>query len=386
LLKSNRKKIEGKTSEPLPDLPTYFPYTEQEIDSLYDADSDKFMTKEELSKWDIVLENLLKNQKDPSNRCRVYAYLYTAQRDAAFLSCYTKGKLVGSVSPVSAKVLSLFFPDFKWTPEPGETDPYSDLLCYLVIDKVAARLATENKTMHPYVEKIGEMYWKGEPPLLGIQAGTCKPWFIQSSDQFRAPPPPAYDSPEWKKQLELVQAAIKQRDAQKNERILYWAGKSKQDAHGGDWVWITNNYLWKNDIFINKIFLVRSVMAMTVADALISAFDSKYTYWVKRPHMLDPKLDTYLKSPNHPSYPSGHSVTASTSAVVLSYLFPEQAKHWQILATEAGQSRIWCGIHFPIDNEAGNAMGQKIGQWIVKKLKKTPESQQVPLIETAHAK
>jgi membrane-associated phospholipid phosphatase len=34
-------------------------------------------------------------------------------------------------------------------------------------------------------------------------------------------------------------------------------------------------------------------------------------------------------------------------------------------AKEAGQARIWAGIHFPIDIIAGEALGQSVGELAV---------------------
>ncbi len=35
---------------------------------------------------------------------------------------------------------------------------------------------------------------------------------------------------------------------------------------------------------------------------------------------------------------------------------------------EIGQTRLWGGIHFPVDDYEGLELGRKIGNWIVKKI------------------
>lgn len=78
--------------------------------------------------------------------------------------------------------------------------------------------------------------------------------------------------------------------------------------------------------------------------------------------MRDHTLTTIMPTPNHPSYPAGHSTISSGSETILSFFFPEKQAFWAKLSTEAGSSRIWSGIHFTIDNEEGVKLGRKIGE------------------------
>jgi len=47
---------------------------------------------------------------------------------------------------------------------------------------------------------------------------------------------------------------------------------------------------------------------------------------------------------------------------VLAYLFPEHADFIRGVGKEAGDSRIWAGIHYPIDNDAGVQLGKSVAQ------------------------
>jgi hypothetical protein len=82
----------------------------------------------------------------------------------------------------------------------------------------------------------------------------------------------------------------------------------------------------------------------------------------------------------HPEYPSGHSILASTVATVLkadlgrgpvpvlSTSSPSAkgaVRRWHRLEDfvhEVSNARIWGGIHFRSATEAGEAMGQRIGE------------------------
>ena len=47
--------------------------------------------------------------------------------------------------------------------------------------------------------------------------------------------------------------------------------------------------------------------------------------------------------------------------MVLAHLFPDEELDLLALATEAAASRAWAGIHFPIDNDAGQLLGRMWG-------------------------
>ena len=72
-----------------------------------------------------------------------------------------------------------------------------------------------------------------------------------------------------------------------------------------------------------------------------------------------------LAVPNFPSYPSNHSTFSSSRAEILAYLFPTRADFIRAVGKEGGDSRIWGGIHFPIDNVAGVNLGKSIAQVFV---------------------
>lgn len=64
--------------------------------------------------------------------------------------------------------------------------------------------------------------------------------------------------------------------------------------------------------------------------------------------------------PPFPSYPSNHSTFSATRSEVLAYLFPTRAVLVRAIGKEAGDSRIWAGIHYQMDNVAGVNLGKAI--------------------------
>src|SRR5206468_5206405 len=97
-------------------------------------------------------------------------------------------------------------------------------------------------------------------------------------------------------------------------------------------------------------------------DAFIASQDGKFTYWYIRPHQLDPAIVPLFPVPNFPSYPSNHSTFSTAKMEMLAYLFPARADFIRGVGKEAGDSRIWAGIHFPMDNVAGLQLGKSVAQ------------------------
>ncbi len=112
----------------------------------------------------------------------------------------------------------------------------------------------------------------------------------------------------------------------------------------------------------SHLFAVLNAAAM---DATIGCWEAKYHYLFTRPTLVRPNGPPNFPYtlPNHPSYPSGHSCVSSASAAVLSHYFPSQAAQLEAQVVEAGLSRIYGGIHYRFDVEAGHALGRSTAEW-----------------------
>jgi membrane-associated phospholipid phosphatase len=105
---------------------------------------------------------------------------------------------------------------------------------------------------------------------------------------------------------------------------------------------------------------VYALIAASFFDAFIASQDGKFTYWYLRPNQLDPGVVPLFPVPPFPSYPSNHSTFSATRSEILAYLFPTRAQFVRALGKEAGDSRIWAGIHYQMDNLAGVALGTSV--------------------------
>jgi membrane-associated phospholipid phosphatase len=99
-----------------------------------------------------------------------------------------------------------------------------------------------------------------------------------------------------------------------------------------------------------------------IDDALIAVWDGKFTFWYSRPITEDPELVTALPTPPYPAYPGGYSAVMGAGSVVVGHYFPGASVDMEARAWEAACSRLWAGIHYPMDNDAGLIIGRKVGR------------------------
>lgn len=206
--------------------------------------------------------------------------------------------------------------------------------------------------------------WTGEKPALPT-LGTWKTWVLTSGDALRPPPPPAYGSPEMQAELQAVQAYT--RTPKSNALAMFWeygAGGLRNFAFWNDQV---SKKLFEHGLMHNAPHAARAYALTSIAyyDAGVACWDAKYTYWAMRPFQADPNFKPLFTTPNHPSYPSAHSCLSSGAAGVLTHLFPRDAATFKALVAESGDSRIWGGIHFPIDVKVGQELGSAVAQKVI---------------------
>ncbi len=197
--------------------------------------------------------------------------------------------------------------------------------------------------------------WHDKRPPLQPLRGHWRPLVLASGRQFRPGPPP--EPAAGMRELRAFKMT-----PQAMERAFYWATTDY-------WGEACSQKLFENNLGPNAPRAARVYALVSVAgyDASIACWDAKYAYWSIRPDQYDPTYAPPLMvTPPHPSYPSGHATMSGARAVVLGYLFPEDAKLFIGKAQEAAESRFEGGVHFRVDNTVGLAMGQKVGAAVVK--------------------
>lgn len=207
----------------------------------------------------------------------------------------------------------------------------------------------------------GPCLWLGTNPG-NVAAAGWKPILLSSPSEFRPPLPPACDST----QVQNETAAVRTfpRTFVTNYKAFYWQSPEGLQVWPYRWAdkWMAEDHLDRNPPRAARAY---ALIASVLFDAFIASQDGKFTYWYIRPHQLDSGIVPLFPVPNFPSYPSNHSAFSAARAEMLAYLFPERASFSRALGKEAGDSRIWAGIHYEMDNVAGVALGKSVAQVFV---------------------
>lgn len=204
----------------------------------------------------------------------------------------------------------------------------------------------------------GPCNWIGTSPG-NVTAANWIPLLLTSPGEFRPPAPPACDSPEVVAETALVRTFP--RTFATNYKAFYW--QSPEGLQHWPYRYL-NQWIFEDRLDRNPPRAARAyaLAAASLFDSFIASQDGKFTYWYIRPSQLDPAIVPLFPVPPFPSYPSNHSTFSATRSEMLAYLFPTRADFIRALGKEAGDSRIWAGIHYPMDNVAGVALGKAVAQ------------------------
>ncbi|MSQ59656.1 MAG: hypothetical protein EXR36_08450 [Betaproteobacteria bacterium] len=190
---------------------------------------------------------------------------------------------------------------------------------------------------------LGE--WKATPPMESAHpqeplGGSWKTWVLRAGEEVRPPRPPGEDS------AEVIASA---REVLHVSRNLTPGQRKIADTWHLDQGTVTPPGIWNGKaralLARDKIpeqHRARIYAALNVAmmDAAISCWQAKYTWWTKRlitviRERLDPTCQSYLVTPMHPSYVSGHAAVSGAAAEVLKFFFPSEKRRLDAWAGEA---------------------------------------------------
>ncbi len=110
--------------------------------------------------------------------------------------------------------------------------------------------------------------------------------------------------------------------------------------------------------------LLVAVVAADLLGQVLSAF-LRSTIDRDRPPLRYPLPDPLVSVPGSHSFPSGHTTSSFACATVLAFAAPRYAPLFYLLAVAIGFSRVYDGVHYPLDVVGGAALGVLIGLAIV---------------------
>ncbi|MBK9736278.1 MAG: vanadium-dependent haloperoxidase [Saprospiraceae bacterium] len=278
----------------------------------------------------------------PPYACRAFAYLSTAQFDGLIASWHYKYK-------------------FK-RPKRASTDGMS---------KAQTTKAVSDSMAQAALTRFGWQWVNQESPRrpVGIAPfyGKLKLWSVPSVEIVRPLPPPAPGSAEFNKAADELLSLKGNLSNEQRKIANWWSDGLGTYTPPGHWNRFATDYIVKYKMNPLRTARVYAYLNMAIHDAGISCWDAKYYYHYPRPIQVMNGYKTILGTPNFPSYTSGHSSFSAAAATVLSNIFPADKAQFVTWAQEASESRIYGGIHFRFDCEAGLEAGKKVAEYTISK-------------------
>lgn len=271
-------------------------------------------------------------------------------------------------------------------------------------DAVIALRANDHSTdVVNYVPGANPGDWVPTPlgfaPALLPQWPLVTPFAMSSGDQFRFNGPPDLTTAQWAAEYNETIAYGKSdstvRTPDQTQIALFWADGAGTFTPPGHWNQIAQESVYLKGGSLLERARLFALLDISLADAAISAWDAKYAFEFWRPVTAaaeaandgNPATDPVpgwaplLSTPPFPEYTSGHSTFSGAADAVLTALLGDEVSfsttspglagiertydNYTEAANEAGQSRIYGGIHFQSANQHGLLSGRSLGQYVV---------------------
>jgi membrane-associated phospholipid phosphatase len=345
-------------------------------------DAVKFWEVTASTRWNEQAAALLVQRPPATNgqatASRILTYLSLAQYRAVLAAGAgeqgsTHPSVSAAVGGASAAVLSSFFPldagaieaqldaDLAapgWPGEQQENEAAGEAIGRAVGAAVLAQAATHNFDVVPTGSPpVGPGFWvsSGAPIVRSLHGAV--PFFMTSGSQLRPPPPPTFGSPEYLAALAEVRAISDTRTAEQLASAVFW-NAAVGPFTAGKMNLIADEVIRAHHRTEREAARILAFANTAAFDAQIACFDAKFTYWFIRPSQADPGITLPIGLPNHPSYPSGHSCITSAIMTVLADAFPSERDRLEGIIEQAGLSRVYGGIHYLFDIDAGQDIGR----------------------------
>ena len=263
-------------------------------------------------------------------------------------------------------------------------------------DSVLAARANDHAAERvTYVPQSAAGMWAPTPPAfaaaLEANWGKVTPFVMSSGSQFRPAPPPAMGSAEYQRDLQEIAAiglaGSLTRTSAQTEAARFWMSTAPQL-----WNQVVRQLTVARNLEPAATARVYLLFNAAGADAMIAAWEAKYTYQQWRPiaairrgaadGSLTSPIDTtwapLIATPPFPDYPAGHTTYAGAAEAVLKSLLGERPGEFTITSATAGgathrytsfaevcdevvNARVWGGVHWRTSSAAGLELGSKIG-------------------------
>ncbi len=252
----------------------------------------------------------------------------------------------------------------------------------------------QNNAM-PYTPPVGFGLWvpTSPAPPAGPFWGNDRRIIASSGDNDAPGAPIPYSelpNSDFYKQVDVLYQASKVLTTDQKNQALFW-----RDVPGvstpGHWMSIVQQAIRQSHSHLDKAAMAYALTGICVNDAVITVFRYKYVYNNVRPVTYirnvigDATWSSFIPTPNHPEYPAAHGVASAAAAEGLTAAFgnigPLTDHTWDYLgfptrtfnsfrefALDAGNSRLYGGIHYQPSINTGLQEGTTVGDNVVKAL------------------
>jgi hypothetical protein len=222
-----------------------------------------------------------------------------------------------------------------------------------------------------------------------------RPFALETGDQFRPRRPPAVTSRRYTTDFDEIKSlgeiTSTTRSAEQTDIGRFWGAAPVQNV----WNQIAQTAGMSFDNSLEQNARLFALLDASLADGVIALYDSKYAYHRWRPVTAvraadnDGNLDT-TGDPNwtplavtalDPSYPGAHAEISQSAAATLRDFFGTDRLEFSLTnpslpgivrtfqsfsqaSDEAAASRVYAGQHFRYDEDAGQALGDEVGNFV----------------------
>jgi hypothetical protein len=228
-----------------------------------------------------------------------------------------------------------------------------------------------------------------------LQWRNVTPFGIRSGRQFRAEPPPRLTSWRYAVSYNEVKrvggADSTQRPQDRADVARFYAAVLSTRV----WNPVARQVAIAQGRSLAENARAFALLNIALNDSLIAVFDTKYheVYWRpetairmgdadrNRATRADPEFTPFILTPCHPSYASAHASAAYAARAVLERLYGPtghfitlsvpavpgvmlEYRRFDQITSDIDDARVYGGIHFRFDQEAGARMGCRIGEYV----------------------
>jgi hypothetical protein len=252
----------------------------------------------------------------------------------------------------------------------------------------------------PYTPGTEPGDWQPAPPGLAPAFlpgwGQVTPFGLATGSQFRLPPPPGLNTGKYAADYQEVQLLGRlinpDRPQDRTDVARFYAINSPVQT----WNPAARQASIAQGKTLSENAQIFALLGMAMGDGAIAAFDTKYYYNLWRPQTaihngdLDDNAKTDRESdwvpligtPAFPSYASAHATLSGAARRVLEMAYGKSGHQvtltnpalptvilnytaWDEITDDIDDARIYGGIHFRFDQEAGAHQGRHIGSFIL---------------------